>query len=362
MADAGVAHLLIYGANRTGSAVQWLTGWPVTAEAAVIVTPGERDVMFAHYFNHLPLARKLAPNVDVRWGGPSTVDAVLAELRHRLGGARGKLGILGPVGYKMHAVLSEQAGPPVDLGPAYGALRLIKSGEEINWLRVGAYLSDRAILALQEQARPGLTEHQLADIVERAYVPLGGTTHIHYLGVTSMTDPDVAVPRQFTSGRRVREGDIITAELSAAFWGYAGQVLRSFTVGVPPTPLYQDLMAVAQTAYDAITAAIRPGVHVQALVDAAGLIGKAGFATIDDIVHGYGGGYLPPVLSAPGRAENGVPDMTIGEGMVLVVQPNIVTKDETAGVQTGELGVVTKSGFKSLHDVPRGFLEIEQGS
>ena len=358
MDAAGVTHLLVYGANRTGSAVQWLTGWPVTAEAAIIVTPGAPYVMFAHYFNHLPLARKLAWETEVRWGGPSITDAVLAELGRRLGGAKGGLGILGPLGYKLHAGLAELAGPPTDLGAAYGGLRLIKSDEEIDWLRTGAHLSDLAIVALRDQVRPGLTEHQLADIVERAYVPLGGTTHIHYLGVTSMAAPELAVPRQFTSTRRVRDGDVITVELSAAFWGYAGQVLRSFTIAAPPTPLYRDLMATAEAAFEAITAVIRPGVHVRTLVEAAGLIGAAGFTTIDDVVHGYGGGYLPPVLSAPGRADNRVPDMELAAGMVLVVQPNVVTKDETAGVQTGELGVVTTDGFASLHDAPRGFIAI----
>ena len=358
MDDADVAHLLLYGANRAGAAVQWLTSWPVTAEAAVLMTRGRPDRMFVQYFNHLPLARRLAKDAEVEWGGPATQDAVGAALRERLAERPGSVGIIGPIGYRLHQCLVEIAGSVTDMGPAYGDLRLIKSDEEIDWLRVGAHLSDLAVDALRTRARPGFTEHQLADIVERSYVALGGTTHIHYLGATSMADPSVAVPRQFTSGRLLREGDIVTAEISAAFWGHAGQVLRSFTVGAPPTPLYRELMEVAQAAFDAITRAVKPGVHVSALVEAAGLIDEAGFATIDDVVHGYGGGYLPPVLSAPGRADAGIPDMRLKAGMVLVVQPNVVTRDETAGVQTGELGVVTPVGFESLHRSPRGLLEI----
>ena len=212
--------------------------------------------------------------------------------------------------------------------------------------------------SLRRHVRPGLTEHQLADIVERAYVPLGGTTHIHYLGVTSMSAPEVAVPRQFASSRPVGDGDVIICEISAAFWGYAGQVLRSFTVGAPPTPLYRNLMQTAEAAFDAITGTIRAGVPARALVEAAACIAEAGFTTIDDVVHGYGGGYLPPILSAPGRAEAPIPDMELAAGMTLVVQPNVVTKDKTAGVQTGELVLVTDDGCETLHSAPRGFLEI----
>ena len=33
---------LIYGCDRSGSAIAWLTGWPVTREAALLLRPGER--------------------------------------------------------------------------------------------------------------------------------------------------------------------------------------------------------------------------------------------------------------------------------------------------------------------------------
>ena len=36
-------YALVYGANRSGSAVSWLTGWPVTREALLLVAPHEDD-------------------------------------------------------------------------------------------------------------------------------------------------------------------------------------------------------------------------------------------------------------------------------------------------------------------------------
>ena len=44
--------------------------------------------------------------------------------------------------------------------------------------------------------------------------------------------------------------------------------------------------------------------------------------------------------------------------MTVVLQPNVITPDERAGVQTGELMLVTESGCESLHDYPRGFRRI----
>jgi Xaa-Pro aminopeptidase len=47
--------------------------------------------------------------------------------------------------------------------------------------------------------------------------------------------------------------------------------------------------------------------------------------------------------------------MTLEENMTVVVQPNVVTRDHTSGVQVGELVRVTQTGFERLHAAPRGF-------
>src|ERR1044072_6420645 len=73
LAEAGCEHLLFCGANRFGSAVQWLTGWPVTAEAVGVLTPGERDALFVQYHNHVPLAQRLAADAEVAWGEQSSI-------------------------------------------------------------------------------------------------------------------------------------------------------------------------------------------------------------------------------------------------------------------------------------------------
>jgi Xaa-Pro aminopeptidase len=357
MGESGVDRIVVYGANRAGSAVQWLTGWPVTREAAVLAGRDERDALFVQFYNHLPLARRLAVAADVRWGGGSTIASVADELCRR-GGERQRVGVIGPLPFTAAATLAARCAEVVDLGPHYTRLRLVKSAEEVEWMRAGARLSDAGMRALAAQLRSGLSEHELADIVERAYVPLGGTTQIHYFGVTPMRAPALCVPAQFTSGRRVEPGDAVTLELSAQHWGYAGQVLRTFAVEAEPPPLYRDLHDAADAAFDAVTAVLRDGATAQDVVDAAGVIEDAGFTIWDDLVHGYGGGYLPPVIGSRSRPAGPLPSLPFAAGMTVVVQPNVVTRDGTAGVQTGELVLVTDDGAESLHDVPRGLRRV----
>src|SRR6266702_2623571 len=328
LAEAECDHLVFCGANRAGSSVQWLTQWPVTIEAVGVLTPGEPDALFVQYVNHAPLARRFADRAQVAWGGESSIRAVIAVLENR--GARENR--------------------------AYVRLRRVKSPEEIDWLRIGAWLSDRGMAGLRDGLEPGLSERELGDLVERAYVAEGGSTVIHYIGVTPMHDPQVAVPAQFPSSRRVETGDVVFAEISAAFWDHPGQVLRSFAVGSEPPPLYRALHAAADAAFEAIAAVLRHGATPAQVIEASTVIEEAGFTIIDDLLHGYGGGYFPPILGSKSRPSGSIPEEPFEAGMTVVVQPNVVTRDGKAGVQTGELVLITKDGVERLHNFPRGFM------
>jgi Xaa-Pro aminopeptidase len=388
---------LVYGFDRSGSAVEWLTGWPVTREAALLLRPGERDLLFVCFNNHVPNARRLAPDADVRPGNASALDAALDALASRADrGAtapapsdRGRqrrparLGVIGPVPARAGARLAAAADEIVFLDRQYTALRLVKSDEELAWMRAGAAMSDDAVAALAAAARPGMTEAECCAALEGAYIAAGGLTHIHYLGVTTMAEPGLCVPAQWPSSRRLRAGDVLTCEVSASHRGYPGQLLRTFTIAAPATPLYEDLHRVAAAAFGAMAARLRAGAVAGDLTAAAAeVILGAGYTIYDDLVHGFGGGYLPPVISRadlesgrtaapPARrppagdftsaAPAGRPpagDFTFAAGMTVVLQPNVITPDERAGVQTGELVLVTETGWEPLHRYPRGLTRI----
>ncbi|MGE3248043.1 MAG: M24 family metallopeptidase, partial [Beijerinckiaceae bacterium] len=357
MTEKGLDHLVFYGANWTGSAVQWLTQWPVTTECAGIFTPGERDRLFVHYYNHLPLARRLAREADVDWGGPSTLGNAVTELKAR--GARGgRIGLVGPLGHEGFKILADAFGKIVSLGREYVALRRVKSPEELDWFRIGAWMSDCGMQALADHAKPGLAEHELANAIERAYVGYGGSHVIHFIGSTPMRNPSVPAPAQYTSSRKLQKGDIVFAEISAHYYGHSGQVLRSYAVGEEPPALYRDMHAAADAAYDAITGVLRAGASARDVYEASRVIEDAGFETIDDVLHGYGGGYFPPVIGSTTRANPHDPDEKFVAGQLVVVQPNVVTSDGKAGVQTGEMLLITETGVERMHALPRGFAVV----
>jgi len=350
---SGVPYALVYGANRSGSAVSWLTGWPVTREALLIAGPDEDDdVLLVSFFNHVPQARRLSA-VRVEWAGARAVATALDLLTAR-GRLPGRIGVVGALPFDQYRLLAEQVPDVLDLNPACTGLRLVKSAEEVAALRRGAALSDAAIAALAQALRPGATDHQVLAQAEQAYVARGGLHYIHYLGITAMDEPALSVPAQWPTGRVIRPRDVVTCEISAAAAPeYAGQVLRTFTVEAAPTGLYAELHAVAAAAFDAVARKLVPGTRARELAAAAAIIEEAGFTGTDDLVHGFGGGYLPPVVPAPGRPVP-APDFTLAAGMTIVVQPNVTTRDGRAGVQTGELLLVTEDRPQRLHAFPPG--------
>ncbi len=356
LAEAECDHLVFCGLNRFGSAVQWLTQWPVTAEAVGVHTPGERDALFVQYVNHAPQARVIADKADVAWGGESSIGAAIKVLEQR-GSRTGRIAFIGPLTADQHSHLSARFPKIANLTRAYTKLRQVKSAEEIDWLRIGAHFSDLGMAALRDGLKVGMSERELGDVVERAYVAQGATNVIHYIGTTSMSAPDLAVPRQFASTRRVQAGDAAVAEISAAFWEHPGQVLRSFALG-EPSQLYRELHTAADAAFDAIAAVLKAGATPALVIEASGVIEDAGFTIIDDLLHGYGGGYLPPILGSKSRPAGPVPQEPFRAGQTVVIQPNVVTRDGKAGVQTGEMVVITDSGIERMHTMPRGFLQL----
>ena len=354
LAEAGLDAVVLYGANRAGSAVQWLTGWPVTREAAVLHVPGERDVLLVNFYNHVPQARRTATQADVEWAGPVLGDRIVERLP-----AGVRLGVVGPMPFGLHGRLETAFGAVADLNGAYNRLRQCKSAEELDWLRRAAALTDDSCAALRDGARPGMTEHELGALVESSYLGRGGTNYIHYFAVTPMADPRQCVPSQWPTARPLAPGDVLSCELSTS-WGvdYPGQLLRTFTVAAEPTALYRELHEVADAALRAVEAVLAPGVGAAEIVAAASVIEEAGFTTVDDLVHGLGGGYLAPVIGSRSRTLEPLPSVALAAGMTVVVQPNVTTRDGLAGVQTGELFHITDSGCERLHAFPRGLGRI----
>jgi len=284
---------------------------------------------------------------------------MVTEVLQEKGISRQQVGLVGRVPYLDYQNFLSTL-PDVEwinAGKGYVSLRLVKSQEELDWLRQGANHTDAAMAALAELAKPGVSEHELATAIEVAYTGAGGEHGIHFLSSTPMDTPQSYVPAQTQSSRRLKVGDVVISELSAGIGGYAGQIHRPIAVGQEPTEHYVHLYKVAMEAYNRIVAILRPGATVGQVLDAADYIEEQGLTVCDDLLHGYGMGYLPPVVRTRQTAHSQQPpdDFIFEENMVVVVQPNVYDPETGAGLQVGNLLMITNYGAKSLQRYPMGF-------
>ncbi|MEE2846958.1 MAG: M24 family metallopeptidase [Gemmatimonadota bacterium] len=357
LAAHDVDAVAVYGTDSARGTVQYLSAFWPRREAYLCYSTGSDPALFVQLFNHVPTAADMANIERVEWAGPNSAETAARDLADRAGEG-GRIGVIGPIPYRQmdHLRSTLDGHDVVDLSAAFTALRLVKSDEELDWTRRGAALTDRAMLALAAASVPGANEHDLGAAFEATVRNGGGHPGICFLMSTPMGRPGRYVPAQHWSDRVLRGGDAVVVEMSAGYGGYTGQALRTITVEAEPPPAFRELHEVADAAFDAITDAIVPGASASDLLAAAAVIDDSGHTVCDDVVHGYGGGYLPPVLRTPATQHQPLRDLELLPGMFLVVQPNVINQEGTMGVQTGHLVVVTTDGHRAMHDLPRSFL------
>jgi Xaa-Pro dipeptidase len=352
MDQEGVDALLVYGTGRYSSDVYWLTDWPCSREAYVLLQNGKEPVVLMQLFNHFPMARVMSIVKDVRWAGANTGNSVLDLVRER-GLESKKIGLIGALPYQHYNKLREQFPNAnfVDLGGKLRMIRTVRSTEEIDRIRVASKLTDQSIQAIAQQLKEGMREDEIPAIIEPVYLKQGGYAGIHFMSSMPMRHPDFPVPSQFQSSRKLQKGDCLITEISGAYSGYSGQIHRTFSLGEGPTAEWKRMHDAAVEGFETLARVIKHGATTTEAEEAAEIIHERGYSIYDDLVHGVN--QYPPIFQTKTTRRHDSREITFRANMVIVIQPNLMTYDEKMGLQFGETLVVTNKGCESLNAYPR---------
>jgi len=352
IADLDVECLIAYGAGRNAEAY-WLCNWPGTRESFLVWPRRGEPVLAVQLFNHVPNARRMTKGAEVRWGGSSSATTIVALLREREIARR--VGVAGTLPWRVADELRREI-PGLELVDASARMRelhLVKSEEELKRMRIACRLTDRAMEALEHEARPGMREAELEAVVECAY-GREGRHGIHFMAATPMGAPAIGVPAQIQSRRRLEAGDVLITEISAEYWGYSGQIHRAYSIAADPTDEYRRLHDAAVETFERVCAVLRDGGTSEDVLDAAEVVHERGLTIYDDLLHGTS--QLPPILKTRRTTHTPVRSFTFRENMVVVVQPNVIRDDERAGLQVGETVRIAQGGVERLHAYPMRFV------
>ena len=350
--------VLVYGTGRYSSDVYWLTDWPCSREAYVLFQNRREPVVLMQLFNHFPMARVMSIVKDVRWGGANTASTLLELIRERALES-GKLGLIGAMPYQHYNKLRENFPNAAftDLGGKMRMMRTVRSPEEVERIRFASKLTDQSIQALAEGLRAGMREDEIPALIEPVYLKQGGYAGIHFMSSMPMRRPDFPVPSQFHSSRKLENGDCLITEISGAYSGYSGQIHRTFSLAEGPTPGWKDMHSAAVEAFETLARVIKDGTTPTEAEEAAEIIHRRGYSIYDDLIHGVN--QYPPIFQTKTTRRHETKEMTFCENMVIVIQPNLITKDEKMGLQFGETLVVTKKGCQSLNAYPREWITCQ---
>jgi Xaa-Pro aminopeptidase len=279
----------------------------------------------------------------------STFVAVLPEMLARQPLAR--------VGFESdHATFADardwmDAAPDVEWAPVRGLvleLRAVKDAGEIDALRQALRLTDEALAAALAQARPGMTERELAWLIESAMRTSGAPAVAFDIIVSSGLNG--ARPHARPSDAVLPPGQPIIIDMGAKVNGYCGDLTRTVCLGLPADPdRFWQVYNTVLRAQQAAEAAIRPGltgIEVDAV--ARGLIAEAGFGEF--FGHGLGHGVGLAVHELP-RFSRFSPAPVVA-GHVVTVEPGIYLPD-WGGVRIEDVVLVTENGVEVLTKAPK---------
>jgi Xaa-Pro aminopeptidase len=229
-----------------------------------------------------------------------------------------------------------------------GELRAVKDDAEIALLRRAIRLADDALAAALEQVRPGMTERELAWIIE-TYVRTHGAQGMSFETIVA-GGPNGSRPHARASDAPLLAGVPIVIDMGARLDGYCSDLTRTICLGDPQDAdrfwnVYNTVLAAQQAA----EAFARPGL-TGAEVDlvARDYIRSAGYG--EYFGHGLGHGVGLAIHEAPRFSR--LYTAPLVEGNVVTVEPGIYLPG-WGGVRIEDIVLLTSNGAEILTAAPK---------
>jgi Xaa-Pro aminopeptidase len=313
--------------------VRYLSG--LASSNAALLVPAAGDAVLATDSRYALTAERECPDLEL---------VVTRTVESDLAAAAGQRG-LRSLAFEAHEMTVERrdalaaAFGELDLlplGRVVEELRMVKDDTEIALLIRACTITSSAFDEVAPQIVAGMTERELAVLIERAMIEAGAEAPGFDTIVAS--GPNGAIPHHTPSGRAFELGDMITVDCGARYGGYHADMTRTVVLGTP-AGWQRDVYALVAAAQRAGIEAAVPGAAV-ADVDAAarGVIAAAGQG--EHFTHGVGHGVGLEIHEAPllGPGRPG----TLADRVPITVEPGIylpgrggVRIEDTLAVRSG---------------------------
>ncbi len=230
-------------------------------------------------------------------------------------------------------------------------MRIIKSEEEIAKIEAAQRIAEAAFSKLITSMRVGMTEKQVASVLNFYMMDLGADgisfDTIAASGVNS------ACPHAVPTDKPLENGDFLTLDFGAVVDGYHSDMTRTVVIGKPDEEMKNVYNAVWGANTDALKA-VRADVTGK-------LVDNVARSTLDAwgyekyFSHGLGHGVGLEIHEAPAVSPKS--PYTLHEGMIITIEPGVYIPGKY-GVRIEDMVVVTADGCMNLTKTPKTLIYI----
>jgi len=230
--------------------------------------------------------------------------------------------------------------------------RSIKNTQEIDWIRQAEAIGDRAFQKLLPKLKAGMTEKQVAALIE-FFMKEEGADGFSFETIAA-SGIHSAMPHAVPTDKVLENGDFLTMDFGCLYHGYCSDMTRTVVIG-EASEKQKEIYNIVRKAQEMALAGIRPGLkgkEIDAL--ARKVIEEAGYGECFGHSLGHSVGleiHEKPVFS---RKEETV----MQPGMVITVEPGIYIEN-FGGVRIEDVVVITENGCENITHSPKDLIEIK---
>ena len=320
---------------------------------ALVAVSGHEPTVCCSTKTHL-VALNSRNYTDVRVLGDNILGGVISVLKEK-GVTEGKLGVsleMLPSSWYQQIKNELPKLQLVDVTESIFEIRASRSPEEVELYSRCAKIADAGYSAVCSAAKPGVSEHDLAAVLDYSMKKNGAEETFTLLssGRFSFENNGLAC-LHFSSApsREIQKGDSIAFEITPRYQGYWTQLVRTISIGEPSKDLVTLHKLVCET-IEKTRALLKPGIILRDVIkfmmdyiSAAGYIPKLPF------------GHICAIDLNEGRVDP-ESDVVLKSGMAVILHPTIVTPDIDTSIFWGETYLVTPDGGECLMESSKELL------
>lgn len=240
-------------------------------------------------------------------------------------------------------------------------VRMVKSDQEIAYMRKAAKIAERAMQVALESIAPGVRECDVAAAIFHAQV--SGMPHFggDYPAIVPLlpAGEKTSTPHLTWTDRTYKQGDTVLVELAGCHRRYHSPLARTAVIG-PPSPLVRDLAEAVIEGLNTTLDAVKPGMTCEEVERVwRESIAKNGWLKESRMGYSVGLNYPP---------DWGEHTASFRPGDRTILQPNMTFHMipgmwfDSYGVELSETFCVTENGCEVLADYPREIFQCPFGS